>query len=70
MTKYSFSHGVAHHLFCRVHENSGNYSAFDDSIIDQVLAELSEESPKHEPSEYELTTVREEEEGIPDTQAG
>ena len=58
------------HLFCRVHENSGNYSAFVDPIIDQELAELLEDSPKHELSECELSTVREEEEEAPDTQAG
>ena len=53
----------------RVHENSGNYSAFDDPILERVLAEMAEESPKHEPSEYELPTVTEEAE-VPDTQAG
>ena len=61
----------------RVHENSGNYSAFDDPMIDDELRELLEGSPRHQLSEisegspkHELKTVVEEEEEAPNTQTG
>ena len=59
----------------RVHEDSGNYSAFDDPLIDDELKQLLEGSPKQTASEisevsprHELKPVMEEDEGVADTQ--
>ena len=69
------------HFVFRVHENSANYSAFDDPLIDPELAELLAQNQQELDTVDELSEQQEEspqheakkavgKEGAPDTQAG